>query len=220
MRKTKSYAVIGLGKFGMSLAETLAKANNDVLVVDDKEDNIQEIQDLVTYAVKADVTEPGAMEALGLSNVDVAVIGISENMEASITATILAKDAGVPFVMAKAMNKLHGRILERVGADKVVYPEYSTGVRVAKNLMTGGFLDFFELSPDFSIVEFQVPEEWTGRSLSQIGIRERYHLNVIGLKRAGKVDVNLDPYDPFQEEDTVIVVGNNHDLDRIMEDRD
>lgn len=219
MKKAKSYAVIGLGRFGYSLAETLAKANNDVLVVDDNEDTIQEIQELVTYAVKADVTEPGVMETLGIRNVDVAVIAISENMEASITATILAKDAGVPLVMAKALNKLHGRILERVGADRVVYPEHSTGVRVAKNLMSGGFLDFFELSPEFSIVEFQIPSEWAGGTLSSLGIREKYHLNVIGLKKQDEVNMNPDPYMPLPEGATVIVVGSNSDLDRISQSR-
>ena len=125
--KNKSYAVIGLGQFGMTVALTLAEANCDVLAIDDKDDNVQDIAEKVSYAVKADVRDPGILESLGVQNVDVAVIAVAENMEASITATMQVKELGVPFVMAKAMNSLHGRILEKIGADKVIYPEHSMG---------------------------------------------------------------------------------------------
>ena len=143
--KEKSYAVIGLGQFGMSVAETLAESDCDVLAIDAREENIQEIADKVTYAVRADVREPEVLRALGVQNVDVAVIAVAENMEASIMATMQAKELGVPYVLAKAMNALHGKILEKIGADRVIYPEQSMGLRVARNLMSGGFLDVFEL---------------------------------------------------------------------------
>ena len=144
--KDKSFAVIGLGQFGMTLAQTLAESNCDVLAIDDKEENIQEVADKVTYAVKADVREPGVLKSLGVQDVDVAVIAVAENMEASIIATMQAKELGVPFVLAKAMNSLHGRILSKIGADEVIYPEQSMGLRVARNLMSSGFVDIFELS--------------------------------------------------------------------------
>lgn len=134
--KQKSYAVIGLGQFGMTLALTLAEANCDVLVIDDTEENIQDIAEKVTYAVKADVREPDTLKSLGVQNVDVVIVAVAENMEASITATMQAKELGVPFVMAKAMNSLHGRILSKLGADRVIYPEQSMGIRVAKNLLS------------------------------------------------------------------------------------
>ena len=121
----KSFAVIGLGQFGMTLAKELANADYDVLAIDDKDENIQEIADTVTYAVRADVREPGILKSLGVQNVDVAIIAVAENMEASITATMQVKDLGVPLVLAKAMNSLHGRILEKIGADQVIYPERS-----------------------------------------------------------------------------------------------
>ena len=127
----KSFAVIGLGQFGMTLAKELANADYDVLAIDDKDENIQEIADTVTYAVRADVREPGILKSLGVQNVDVAIIAVAENMEASITATMQVKDLGVPLVLAKAMNSLHGRILEKIGADQVIYPERSMGIRVA-----------------------------------------------------------------------------------------
>ena len=155
--KNKSYAVIGLGQFGMTVALTLAEANCDVLAIDDKDDNVQDIAEKVSYAVKADVRDPGILESLGVQNVDVAVIAVAENMEASITATMQVKELGVPFVMAKAMNSLHGRILEKIGADKVIYPEHSMGIRVARNLLSSGFVDMFELSSDFSMAEFKIP---------------------------------------------------------------
>ena len=121
----KSFAVIGLGQFGMTLAKELANADYDVLAIDDKDENIQEIADTVTYAVRADVREPGILKSLGVQNVDVAIIAVAENMEASITATMQVKDLGVPLVLAKAMNSLHGRILEKIGADQVIYPDCS-----------------------------------------------------------------------------------------------
>ena len=123
--KERSYAAIGLGQFGMTVALTLAEANGDVLAIDENDDNVQDIAEKVTYAVKADVREPGILQSLGVQNVDVAVIAVAENMEASITATMQVKELGVPFVMAKAMTSLHGRILEKIGADKVTDPECS-----------------------------------------------------------------------------------------------
>lgn len=211
--KDKSFAVIGLGQFGMTLATTLAESDCDVLVIDDKEENIQEIAEKVTYAVKADVREPGILKTLGVQDVDVAIIAVSENMEASITATMQAKDLGVPFVMAKAMNSLQGRILSKIGADEVIYPEKSMGLRVAKNLMSSGFLDVFELSSNFSIVEFLIPGEWEGKSLKSLGIREKYKINIIGIKVNDEVKVDLNPEEMLPAGCTMIAVGKNRDLD-------
>lgn len=215
--KDKSYAVIGLGQFGMTLALTLAEANCDVLVIDDTEENIQDIAEKVTYAVKADVREPGALKALGVQNVDVVVVAVAENMEASITATMQAKELGVPFVMAKAMNSLHGRILSKIGADRVIYPEQSMGIRVAKNLLSSGFVDLFELSSDFSMAEFLIPEEWVGKRLADLKVREKYNINLIGMKYGDEVNINVKPDVVFQPGCTVIAIGKNKDLNRVSE---
>lgn len=212
--KNKSYAVIGLGQFGMTLAKTLAEGDCDVLAIDDKEENIQEIAEIVTYAVKADVREPGILKTLGVQDVDVAIIAVSENMEASITATMQAKELGVPFVMAKALTSLQGRILSKIGADEVIYPEKDMGLRVAKNLMSNGFLDVFELSSDFSMVEFVIPKEWEGKSLKVLGIREKYKINIIGIKINDEVKVDLNPDEKLPAGCTMIAVGKNRDLDR------
>lgn len=188
--KNKSFAVIGLGQFGMTLAVTLAESDCDVLAIDDKEENIEEISEKVTYAVKADVREPGILKALGVQNVDVAIIAVAENLEASISATMQAKDLGVPFVVAKSMNSLHGRILDKIGADKIIYPEQSMGLRVARNLMSGGYLD----------------------------VRERFHINIIGIKQGENVTVDLDPSEPLPDNCSIIAIGKNKDLNASREE--
>ena len=213
--KEKSYAVIGLGQFGMSVAETLAESDCDVLAIDAREENIQEIADKVTYAVRADVREPEVLRALGVQNVDVAVIAVAENMEASIIAAMQVKELGVPFVMAKAMNALHGRILEKIGADKVIYPEQSMGVRVARNLLSSGFLDTFELSPEFSMAEFKIPDSWVGKTLCDLKIREKNKINLVGLKRGNDVDINPNPAEPLPADCTVMAIGKNEDLNKV-----
>ena len=215
--KNKSYAVIGLGQFGMTVALTLAEANCDVLAIDDKDDNVQDIAEKVSYAVKADVRDPGILESLGVQNVDVAVIAVAENMEASITATMQVKELGVPFVMAKAMNSLHGRILEKIGADKVIYPEHSMGIRVARNLLSSGFVDMFELSSDFSMAEFKIPREWIGKTLRELKVREKYNINLIGLKHGDKMNMNVAPDEVFPADCTVVAAGANSDLNKVSE---
>lgn len=216
--KNKSFAVIGLGQFGMTLAVTLAESDCDVLAIDDKEENIEEISEKVTYAVKADVREPGILKALGVQNVDVAIIAVAENLEASIFATMQAKDLGVPFVVAKSMNSLHGRILDKIGADKIIYPEQSMGLRVARNLMSGGYLDVFELSAEFSMAEFSMPVSWIGKNLADLNVRERFHINIIGIKQGENVTVDLDPSEPLPDNCSIIAIGKNKDLNASREE--
>lgn len=213
--KNKSFAVIGLGFFGMALATALAEADCDVLAIDDKEENIQEIAEKVTYAVKADVREAGVLKALGVQDVDVAIVTISESIEGSILATIQAKDLGVPFVMAKAQSELHGRMLKKIGADQVIYPERSMGVRVAHHLLTSGFVDLFELSEDFSVAEFKIPRKWEHKTLIDLQIREKYKITIIGVKMDEKVDVSPDPRVPLPAGCTLIAVGRNQDLNDV-----
>ena len=216
--KNKSFAVIGLGQFGMTLAVTLAESDCDVLAIDDKEENIEEISEKVTYAVKADVREPGILKALGVQNVDVAIIAVAENLEASISATMQAKDLGVTFVVAKSMNSLHGRILDKIGADKIIYPEQSMGLRVARNLMSGGYLDVFELSAEFSMAEFSMPVSWIGKNLVDLNVRERFHINIIGIKQGENVTVDLDPSEPLPDNCSIIAIGKNKDLNASREE--
>lgn len=213
----KEFAVFGLGKFGYSVAETLAKSGCEVLAVDNNEEKIQEIADVVTYAVKADVTDPDVLQSLGISNLDGAVVAISDNLEASIMATILAKELGVGYVIAKAQNERHATVLKKVGADAIIFPEKEMGVRTAHNMISGNFVDLVELSSTFSMAEMGIPAAWVGNSLRLLNIRDQYGVNVIGVKRGENLDVDINPDLPLEAGDTLVLVGSNDSLRKIRQ---
>lgn len=210
----KQYAVLGMGSFGESVALTLENMGCDVLVMDDSYEKIQDISDKVSYAMKADISDPDALQALGGKNLDGVVVAVSENLEAGIMATMLCKEMGIPLVVAKAKNKLQGAILQRVGADRIVYPEIEMGSRVAKSLVSREFMDWIELSNDYSMVEIAVPDKWVGRTLVDINVRERLGINVVGIIVNGKIDVTLDPQKPLPEGGILIVIGANDVLEK------
>lgn len=210
----KQFAVLGLGSFGHSVAVTLENMGCDVLVMDKSYEKIQDISDKVSYAMRADVADPDALQALGGRNLDGAVIAVSESLEASIMATMICKEMGIPLVLAKAKDKLQGAILKRVGADRIVYPEIEMGSRVAKNLMAKEFMDWIALSNDYSMVEIAVPDKWVGQSLTQLRLRERFGVNVVGIILEGKVDVILDPKKELPEKGILIVIGANDILEK------
>lgn len=210
----KQYAVLGMGSFGESVALTLENMGCDVLVMDDSYEKIQDISDKVSYAMKADISDPDALQALGGKNLDGVVVAVSENLEAGIMATMLCKEMGIPLVVAKAKNKLQGAILKRVGADRIVYPEIEMGSRVAKSLVSREFMDWIELSNDYSMVEIAVPDKWVGRTLVDINVRERLGINVVGIIINGKIDVTLDPQKPLPEGGILIVIGANDVLEK------
>ncbi|MCB6414317.1 TrkA family potassium uptake protein [Faecalimonas umbilicata] len=205
----KQFAVFGLGNFGISVAITLQNLGCEVVVADGSMERIQEIADSVSYAVKGDITDPELMHSIGTRNLDGAIIAISENMEASIMATMLAKEEGVPYVLAKAQNEIHATILRKIGADAIVYPEREMGARVAKNLVSADFADWITLSPECSVVETAVPKKWIGRTLRELDVRKRHDVSVVGYTLQGKTEVNPDPDMPLQEEMILILIGTN-----------
>ena len=213
----KQFAVLGLGSFGWSVAMTLEKMGCDVLVVDDSFEKIQEISEQVSYAVKADISDPEALQALGGRNLDGVVVAVSENFEASILATMLCKEMGIPKVLAKAKDTLQGTILKKVGADAVVYPEIEMGSRVAKNLVAREFTDWIELSDGYSLVEAAVPQNWIGRCLAELKVRERFGINVVGIILDGEVDVTFDPQKPLPADGILILIGANDVLEKFDE---
>lgn len=213
----KQYAVLGLGKFGHSIALALENLGCDVIVVDNSAEKIQAIADSVTFAMKADIAEGNIVRSLGARNLDGAIIGVSENLEASIMATINAKEIGIPYVIAKAQNELHATILRRVGADAIVFPEKEMGNRVAKNLVATNFADWIELSDDYSLVETEIPESWIGESLLNLRVRQRFNINVVGLIENGEVEVSLDPNKPLPARGIVILVGSNKALQKFKD---
>lgn len=210
----KQYAVFGLGKFGSSVAVTLEKLGCEVIAVDIVEEKVQDIADQVSYAMRADLHDTGVVQSLGLRNLDGAVVAISDNMESSIMATILSKEAGIPYVLAKAQDDLHASILKKVGADAVIFPEKEMGRRVAKSLMSTNFADWIELSPDYSMVETGIPSNWVGKTLRELRIRERYGFNVVGIKKGEKVDVNVSAEKPLEEGSIMIFIGSNEMLNK------
>ena len=209
------FVVFGLGKFGKSVAQTLAENGKDVLAIDSSEEIIQDVSDVVTHAVQADVTDGDALKALGIGNFDVAVIAISNNLQASIMSTILAKEMGVPYVLAKAQTDIHKRVLEKVGADKVIFPEREIGVRMANNLISENFVDYIELSDDYSIVETEVLEEWAGKSLKELNMRVNYGINVMAIRKGENISITPGPNLILTSGDVLVVIGSNEDLRKI-----
>ena len=175
---------------------------------------IQDIADSVSYAMCGDVTEPEFMKTIGARNLDGAVIAVSENLEAAIMATMISKEMGISYVLVKAMDELQGKILEKVGADSIVYPEIDMGERVAKKLISTEFIDWIELSPDYSLTEKLLPKQWEGKSLAELRVREKYGINVIGILKEDKMDMALDPSKPLQPDDMLFIIGKNSDLEK------
>lgn len=213
------FVVFGLGKFGKSVAQTLAANGKEVLAIDSNEEVIQDVSDFVTHAVQADVTDSDALKALGISNFDVAVIAISNNLQASIMSTILAKEMGVPYVLAKAQTDIHKRVLEKVGADKVIFPEREIGVRIANNLISANFVDQIELSDDYSIVETEVLDEWVGKSIREIAVRVNYGINIMAIRKGESISITPGPDLVLQASDILVVIGSNADLKKINKNK-
>ena len=200
----------------MSLAKADRQAGKQVLAVDKDQELVQEIADYVTYAARADVTDSRVFESLGISNMDVVIIGISEDMESSILATLQAKEAGVPLVIAKGMNQMHAKILKKIGADRVVMAEIETGIRLGKNLISGGFQDFFMLSDSFSMVELAVPDSWINHNLEELNLRKKYEINVIAIKKGETICVNIHPEENLCMGEILILAGENKALAKLM----
>jgi len=213
------FVVFGLGKFGKSVAQSLASNGKEVLAIDRNEEVIQDVSDFVTHAVQADVTDSDALKALGVGNFDVAVIAISNNLQASIMSTILAKEMGVPYVLAKAQTDIHKRVLEKVGADKVIFPEREIGVRIANNLISANFVDQIELSDDYSIVETEVLDEWVGKSIREIDVRVNYNINIMAIRKCDSISITPGPDLVLQSSDILVVIGSNSDLRKINKNK-
>jgi trk system potassium uptake protein len=208
----KQFAVIGLGRFGSSVALSLYRQGYDVMAVDTDEERIQKFSDEATHVVQADSTDENALKALGIRNFDVVVVAIGEDIQANVMTTLLLKELGVPYVVAKAKNSLHGRMLEKVGADKVVYPERDMGARVAHNIISRNVLDYIELSPNLSIVEVKAPQELIDKSLQEANLRPRFGINVVAIKRGEELNVSPKAEDAILAGDVLVVIGGNEGI--------
>lgn len=215
MSNSKQFVVIGLGRFGESVAKTLYSLGHDVLAIDMDEDVIQDISDSVTHAVQADATDESALKALGLRNFDVAVVTIGSNIQVSIMITLLVKELGVKYIIAKGQSDLHARVLYKIGANRVVLPEKDMGIRVAHNLVSASILDYIELSPDYSIMELKVLQEWEGKSLSQLKLRSNYGINIMAIKKNDFINISPSADDILYKEDIIVAIGSSSDLGKL-----
>lgn len=211
----KQFVVIGLGRFGSSLAKTLYALENDVLGVDIDEDVVQDISESITHSVQADATDENSLRALGISNFDVAVITIGEDIQASIMTTLLVKEIGVKHIIAKANTELQAKVLYKIGADRVVLPERDMAVRVAHNLVSSSILDYIELSPEYSIAEIVAPEDWQNRSLKELSMRSNYGVNVVAIKHDGEINASPNADDVVESGDIIVAIGGSDELAKI-----
>lgn len=208
----KQFAVIGLGRFGTSVAKTLMMMGHEVLVVDEDQEKIQEVVNQVTHAIQTDAKDENALKALGIRNFDVVIVAIGKDTESSILVTVLLKELGVRYVVAKARTELQGKVLMKVGADKVVFPERDMGFRVAHSLVSSNVLDHIELSPDYSILEVVAPDILVGKTLRQSNLRAKFGITVMALKRGPEILVSPSPDDPIRENDILVAIGENRKL--------
>lgn len=215
MAKKKQFAVIGIGRFGTSVAIALDEMGFEVMAIDSNQDRIQHIAQRITHAVVADSTDENALKALGIRNFDVIVVAIGQDIQASILTTLILKELGVPVLIVKAQTDHHGKVLKKIGADQVIFPERDMGLRVAHHLISPNILDYIELSDDYSIVEIIATPQVVGKNLRQLDIRARYGCNVMGIKTDDKMNIAPHAEDLIQEGDLLIVVGENEKLHKL-----
>ena len=202
--KDKQYLVIGCGRFGSSVAKKMCQLGNEVMVIDKDEDSINNIAELVTHTAIVDVTEERDLKSIGLGNFDVVIVAISSDVRASIMATVMAKEMGVPKVVCKAKDELQAKVLYKIGADKVVFPERDMGIRLAYNLASENILDQINLDPEYSIMEIVTPQNWVGKTIIELNLRAKYDITVLAVKTQSGLKVMPSPNYKMQEKNIFI----------------
>ena len=212
MKKDRQFAVIGLGLFGSNMAKALSKMGYEVLAIDKNQHKVQEFSDEVTHVVQADTTDENALRELGILNFDVVVVAIGEDVQANVLTTLQLKEIGVNFIVATSRNSLHTKLLEKVGADRIVAPERDMARRVAYNLASTSVMDYIELSPRFSIVEITAPKAFQNKTIAESNIRAKYGINVVAIKRGEDLIISPLPSEKIIKDDIVVVVGKNESI--------
>ena len=211
----KQFVVIGLGRFGSNVAKALYSMDHEVLAIDKDEEKVQEISDYVTHAVQADATDENVLKSLGIRNFDVVVVTTSSDIHSSILITLLCKEIGVKYVIAKAQSELHAKVLYKIGADKVVFPERDMAMRVVHNLVSSNILDYIEVTPEYSLVEIEALSHWVGHSLKELNIRGKYGINVLAIKHGKEIIVAPNGDDIINKDDILVVIGKTKDITRL-----
>ncbi len=215
MKTKKTYAVFGLGRYGIAVAKELTESGMEVIAVDIEQRVVNDAAAYLPLCKCADVTDAEVISRLDIGNIDTVIVCMASNLEASVMAIALCKEAGVKSVIAKCANEMHQKILLRVGADQVVFPENESGIRLAKNLLSSGFIDMISLSKDVSMVEIDVKDEWCGKNLIELNLRKKYGINVVAIKKGEDVSVNINPEQMLDAETTLIVIANTAKLGKL-----
>ncbi|NLW42562.1 MAG: TrkA family potassium uptake protein [Tissierellia bacterium] len=213
--KVDSVVVFGAGRFGSALAKELFIEDIEVMVIDNDEEKIQEISPYVTTAIIADVLDEGAIKELGLRNFDVAVIAIGSNLEASIVAAVESKEYEIPMIYAKAGTDMQARILKKVGVDQVIYPEIELGERLARSISGKSIIEYIHFSEEYSIVEINSPQNWAGKSLKELDVRNTFNINIIAIRRNDKTIVSPSALEKIEKGDNLIVIGEDQYLKKM-----
>ena len=211
----KTYAVFGLGRYGVAVAKELVLSGAEVIAVDLDEKIVNEAADQLPICKCADITDPDVIRQLGIANVDVVIVAMAGNLEASVLAITLCKEIGVETVIAKCASEMHRKIFTRVGADKVVFPENESGTRLAKNLLSSGFVDMVSLAKNVSMIELDMKPEWVGKNLIQLNLRKKYSVNVVAIRKGDSVSVDIDPNALLEARDKLIVIANTAKLSKL-----
>ena len=210
-----TYAVFGLGRYGVAVAKELVENGKEVIAVDVDQKIVNDASAYLPVCKCADVTDAEVISRLGIGSIDTVIVCMASNLEASVMAITLCKEAGVKTVIAKCANEMHQKILRRVGADKVVFPENESGIRLAKNLLSSGFIDMISLSKDVSMLEIDMKKEWLGKNLIDLNLRKKYGINVVAVKKGDKVNININPEQILDNETTLIVIANTVKLGKL-----
>ncbi|MFI3115839.1 MAG: TrkA family potassium uptake protein [Clostridia bacterium] len=213
----QSFIIVGVGRFGNSLARELYNSGHEVLVIDKDEDVIQKISDHVTHAVIGDASDATVLESIGASNFDYGIISIASDIQNSILITLLLKEMGVPHVIAKSGSDVHTRVLEKIGADRVIFPELEMGQRLAQMVARRNVIDYLELSDDYSIMEISAPKSWHGKTLVDLDIRAKYGVTVVAVRNrdTGELMISLDALFKIGKNDVLTVLGANEDIEEL-----
>ena len=215
MKKDQTYAVFGLGRYGKAVAAELVENGAEVLAVDLDEDIVNDAIDVLPVVKCADVTDAAVLEQLDVGSFDVVIIAMATQLENTILTTMLCKEAGVKKVVVKCADELHKRILAKVGADMVVFPEIESGVRLANNLLNSGFADIFALSPDISMLELEVRQEWAGKSIQELNLRKKYGVNIIAIRQKSQAITDIDPAMKLTDDMQLVVIASNRKLKKL-----
>lgn len=210
--KTKQFMVLGMGLFGSSLAKALHEFGHEVLAVDSDADLVEAIAPYVTQAVQIDATDEAALQELGVRNFDAVIVSIGKNLRDSILVCVIIKELGVPYLIAKATDEIHAKVLRKIGVDRVVFPERDMGVRVAKSLITPNVLEMMEFSGDYRLIEIILPAKWAGSSIIEVDVRRKYGISILAIQRDGQFIVSPSPDAVFQTGDILLVLGQKDDI--------